>query len=72
MTVACARPPAGDLGDREALLVAVVAGECDRPTALLDAVQSHHAWDHTAHRRREKEVLPLSEVVYVKASWAPA
>jgi hypothetical protein len=39
----CASEPAGDLGDREALLFAVVACERDRPMALLDAGQSHDA-----------------------------
>ena len=68
----CATEPTRDVSDREALLVAVVARECDRPTALLDAVQSHHASDHTAHRRRQKDLLlPLSEVGHVKRSWAP-
>jgi len=33
-----ASEPARGLGDREALLVAVVAGERDRATALLNAV----------------------------------
>ena len=43
-----ASEPAGDLGDREVLLVAVVVCECDRSAALLDAVQSQHASDDTA------------------------
>ena len=51
----CATEPARDLSDREALFVAVVTRECDRPTALLDAVQSHHASDDTADRRRQNE-----------------
>jgi len=45
-----ATKPAGDLGDREALLVAVVPRERYRPTALLNAVQSHHTSDDTAAR----------------------
>ena len=52
----CATEPACDLGDREALLVAVVAGERYRPTALLNAVQSAHAPDDTAARRRDRFV----------------
>jgi hypothetical protein len=47
-----------------------MARDCDRPTALLDALQSHHGSDHTAHRRRQKDLpLPLSEVGHVKRSW---
>ena len=51
----CASEPAGDLGDPEALLVAVVARECDGPTTLLDAVRSHHASDDTDDCRRHPE-----------------
>jgi len=64
-----ASEPAGDLGDREALLVAVVVRDCDRPTALLDAVQSHHASDDTTDRRRQKDVLPLMLVSNVGSSF---
>ena len=56
----CATEPAGDLGDREALLIAVVARERYRPTALLNAVQSHHASDDPAARRHGKVPLGLA------------
>jgi len=49
----CATEPTRDVSDREVLLVAVVARERDRPTTLLDAVQSHHASDDTVDRRRQ-------------------
>jgi hypothetical protein len=52
----CASEPARDVGDREALLVAVVVCECGCPTALLNAVQSHHASDDTGDRRRGTSV----------------
>jgi hypothetical protein len=51
----CATEQTRDLGDREALLVAVLARERDRWTTLLDAVQSHHAPDDTADCRQAKE-----------------
>ena len=50
--------PPCDLGDRKALLVAVVTRERCRPTALLNAVQSHHTSDDTAAHRREKVPSP--------------
>jgi hypothetical protein len=56
----CATEPTRDVSDREVLLVAVVAGELDRPTALLDAVQMHHASDDTAARRCQKEDRPVT------------
>jgi hypothetical protein len=55
----CTTEPACDLGDREAFLVAIVARERYRPTALPNAVQSHHASDNTAVRRRDK--VPASD-----------
>jgi hypothetical protein len=56
----CASKPAGDLSDREALLDAVVVREGDRPTALLDAAESHDVSDDTADRRRQNEDSPVT------------
>ena len=56
----CATEPTRDVSDREALLVAVVARERDRPATLVDAVQSHHASDDTVDRRRQTEDWPVT------------
>jgi DNA-binding transcriptional LysR family regulator len=55
----CASEPAGHLGDSEALLVAVAAGERYRPTALLKAVQTHRASNGTDDRGETRRVVDL-------------